>query len=484
VTARVELFKAFLAWVSLKIRSKGKQKQVQMEINSALQNVGLFTRKLNGQLENKSEPEALFEKVFHGGYLLNSENLGGVLMAETEAREYKLLVNDVCVSVARHFGQAKTSDELHISKGAIESAIQSAILKTLDIPKQSKDPFEQRLTICLDELKTALLAKPEDWVVHMEVRGLAPERLPYQFGEIEFYVLGEKAQPSAENPAEKAEVTAPAKASAFSELFEPTKGAVYAAVPVKATDTEAAKVLAKRKLRLTLDALNFFGDVFDVLESRVTLPGDAAVSNVKTFLYSTKRPDQKLRSVGLTKPLIPFSFAAIKESSAKDYGFDRVSLILANASPTSLDDKILSSLQWAGRACIEDRREEAFLLFCISLEALLLKKQTGEITQTFALRGAHLLVVDAAHRREVFKDLKSLYGIRSSIVHSGQTQVTEADLSKIRWLAKTALLIMLVREPFSKMKTEDELENWFQTQLLAGVVTVTTQESNNEQGTA
>ncbi len=454
-----------------------------MELNNALQNVGVFTRKLNGQLENKSEPEALFEKVFHGGYLLNSENLGGVLIAETEALEYKLLVNEVRVSVARHFGKEKTSDELHIGKGAIESAVQSAILKALDIPKQSKDPFERRLTICIDELKTALLTKPEDWVVHMEVRGLAPERLPYQFGEIEFYVVGKEAQPSAERPSEKGEVTAAKKASAFSELFTPTEDAVYAVVPVKASDTEAAKVLAERKLRLTLDALNFFGDVFDVLESRVTLPGDATVSNVKTFLYSAKRPDQKLSSVGLTKPLIPFSFAAIKESSAKDYGFDRVSLILASSSPASLDDKILSSLQWAGRACIEDRREEAFLLFCISLEALLLKKQTGEITQTFALRGAHLLVVDAVHRREVFKDLKFLYGIRSSIVHSGQTQVTEADLSKIRWLAKTALLIMLVREPFSKMKTEDELENWFQTQLLAGVVTVTTRESTNEQET-
>lgn len=76
---------------------------------------------------------------------------------------------------------------------------------------------------------------------------------------------------------------------------------------------------------------------------------------------------------------------------------------------------------------------------------------------------------DATHRREAFKDLKSLYGIRSAIVHSGHTQITEADLSKIRWLAKTAVWIMVVREPFSKMKTEEELEDWFETQLLAGM---------------
>jgi hypothetical protein len=145
-----------------------------------------------------------------------------------------------------------------------------------------------------------------------------------------------------------------------------------------------------------------------------------------------------------------------------------VSAILANPNPSSLDDRILSSLQWAGRATIEGRKEEAFLLFCISLEALLLGNRNTEISQTFALRGAHLFGQDTAHRKDIFKKLKCLYGIRSSIVHSGHTQVTQADLSKIRSLAKNAVWLMLVREPFSQMKTEEKLEEWFQTQLLAG----------------
>ena len=141
------------------------------------------------------------------------------------------------------------------------------------------------------------------------------------------------------------------------------------------------------------------------------------------------------------------------------------------ASPaSSLDEKILSSLQWAGRASIESRREEAFVLFCISLEALLLTNKTTELRQAFALRGAHLVARDAAYREEAFKDMKDLYDMRSSIVHSGRTRVVAAELSKIRWYAKTAVLRMLVSEPFSKMRTEQDLEKWFQTQLLAGTV--------------
>jgi len=286
-----------------------------------------------------------------------------------------------------------------------------------------------------------------------------------------------QASSASKSPTEKTdEVTStpssPTKGN-FGNPFVPTKGHIYGNVSVEATDLDAAKVLAERKLRLRLDALNYFGDFFTLPSSRVTLPGDATLSDVKSFIYSqtTKHTVNEFANFSL-----PFSFASIGGSGQKVSAFERVNSMLANPNPSALEDRILSSLQWAGRASIESRREEAFLLFCISLEALLLSRrgQNIEITQTFSLRGAHLLVKDAAHRREVFDDLKYLYGIRSNIVHSGRTRVADADLSKIRWLAKTALFIMLVREPFSLMKEEEEFEAWFQAQLLAGTTSVST----------
>jgi hypothetical protein len=452
-----------------------------MELKNALENLRTFVANLKRQSGEKSGPNpGVFDQILGGETVFSSEDLGGVCLAGKESLEYRSLVTDVYLCVARRFGRAKNPDELHISKGTIESAIQSAILRALDSPRSSAEPFEKRLTSCLAELETTLLKKPEQWLVHMEVRGLAADALPYCFGDIEFYVAGgipEAGQESSErkSPTGKADdpVSAPPHTErGFKTLSMPTRGSIYAKVPVEATDTEAAKVLAERKLRLTLDALNFFGDFFDFMKSRVILPGDATVSDVKTFVCSRVTAERHV-SLGFRNLSLPFSFALIDASSAKRSGLERVNSMLANQSSSSLDEKILSSLQWAGRASIEDRREEAFLLFCVSLEALLLSKHsTSEITQTFALRGAHFLVKDAALRKEVFRDLKSLYGIRSSIVHSGHTQVAEADLWRIRWMAKTALLIMLVREPFSKMKTQEEIEEWFQTQLLAGVVSV------------
>jgi hypothetical protein len=454
-----------------------------MELKNALAKLGDFIARVNQQSDAKPEQSnplpVIVEKLVGWTTPISRNDLGGVMLDGNESSEYRGHIEDLFLAVA-----AKTE---HISRGTIESAIQLAILKALDIPKSNAEPdFEKRLSISLDELKTTLLKRSEQYLVHMEVCGLAPDGLPHRVGDIEFYLGGgsndagqrpnKSVSPTDTSGAEPKPQPQDQPGKHFTHLTKPIEGHVYAIVPIEAVDPEAARVLAEKKLRLTLDTLNFFGDFFGVMESRVTLPGDAGVPTATTFIYSHTSPNPQHVLLGYTRPFVCFSFSQIDVPKAKKSGFERVNSMLANRLPSPLDERILSSLQWAGRASIETRREEAFLLFCISLEALLLSKHSkAEVTQTFALRGAHLLVKDAVHRKEAYRDLKSIYGIRSSIVHYGHTQITEADLSKIRWLTKTALVIMLIAEPFSKMATEEELENWFQDQLLAGVVSVENQ---------
>ena len=93
----------------------------------------------------------------------------------------------------------------------------------------------------------------------------------------------------------------------------------------------------------------------------------------------------------------------------------------------------------------------------------------GEIAFTFALRGAHLIMQDAALRAELFRELKSFYALRSKIVHEGRTPVSSTDLKKIQILAKQAIFTALVSEPFSSMISSEQLETWFEEQQLAGV---------------
>ena len=91
------------------------------------------------------------------------------------------------------------------------------------------------------------------------------------------------------------------------------------------------------------------------------------------------------------------------------------------------------AFQWAGKASVEPRKEEAFLLFAISLESLLMERDGRlETTEKRALRGAHIIGGNAASPLTVCRDLKKLYGIRSKIVHSGSVEVGEDQLSESR----------------------------------------------------
>ena len=75
-----------------------------------------------------------------------------------------------------------------------------------------------------------------------------------------------------------------------------------------------------------------------------------------------------------------------------------------------MEQRITSSAQWAGRATVESRPEEAFLLFAIALESLILgSKEHSELRYRLALRTAYLLSHSPDARRQIHKDIRQLY---------------------------------------------------------------------------
>jgi hypothetical protein len=149
-------------------------------------------------------------------------------------------------------------------------------------------------------------------------------------------------------------------------------------------------------------------------------------------------------------------------------GFSRMSEMLAKQDPHDLEDRFLTALQWAGRARVDPRNEESFLLYAISLESLLLGgKQDVELSYRLAIRGVHLLSApDLASRIRAESQLRNLYGIRSKIVHSGTYEISNSDLALMAQYARIAVFVVLDREPFKSMKSEQQFEEWFRAQLL------------------
>ena len=99
-------------------------------------------------------------------------------------------------------------------------------------------------------------------------------------------------------------------------------------------------------------------------------------------------------------------------------------------------------MQWAGKATVERRKEESFLLYAISLESLVLaENENVEMTYRLRQRVVHLIGKEDNESRVLLsKKISDLYTIRSKIVHTGYYQVTDADLSLIRLYSKSCIL--------------------------------------------
>jgi hypothetical protein len=151
-------------------------------------------------------------------------------------------------------------------------------------------------------------------------------------------------------------------------------------------------------------------------------------------------------------------------------GGSRVSELLLASN--SFAKRITSAFETAGEACVELKPHRAFLLFAIALESVVLGRETqSEITYQLSARVAHLLAPDLASRRAVAKAVNELYRVRSKIVHTGETDVSQAELESIQQLCLSTLYALVVLKPFAEMKGVDELEQWFRDRMLGAVET-------------
>jgi hypothetical protein len=353
--------------------------------------------------------------------------------------------------------------------------VKKAILKALNPKGDSATDFERRLSDAIAELKHSLLATPVPWELHFQVLGLAADGLPTQFEPCRLYLADESAIAQLRErlansgaPVVAATAAKSAEADVTTEMLRRMMlNGMWCELHVEAVDKDAALRLAERRLRVTIDVINFFADVTRD-KTRLFLPGDAGPSPrfVLRIPAQGSGPDLARVQAG---PSDRFSFGQISRAMTQLLELPKVSDWLAKSRPSELEDRILSALQWAGRAAAEERPEESFLLYAISLESLLLGgKSHTELTERLAMRGAHLLAGDRDGRENVYEELKDLYGIRSKIVHSGSLEVTGDELARIAAVARGALVTVLHLWPLAEMTKESQLEDWFKRQLLSG----------------
>jgi len=398
--------------------------------------------------------------------LFGQKDEGWVLLSNDEALEYRQCLDELSSSIEDRY-----------SRKTVEKLMQTAILKALDIKKRRTErSFEKRLERAIKELQYTLKAKPPTWTVHLRVEGLAPAGLPKKFGKVEFYVADESRikqlmqdintiiDLGVNNPEVKQDIK-----SLTGQKLKSLTGATMASIKVSACDPEAAWSRARRELRLTMDVLNFYSDILfnPKLHVQIYLPGELQPVKELSLVFKSD-----LRSISLPcktiGPLSGMSLNEITSERAQQVGLFRANGILKKNQRTEVEERVLSALQWTGRATVNTRPEEAFLQYTVALECITLgTKHDRELNYRLAMRTALLIGNSLEARKNIRDKVRELYRIRSKLVHSGGYDATDSDLSLMRYFAKKCILRVLTEEPFISMVKEDDLNAWFEEALLS-----------------
>jgi hypothetical protein len=390
----------------------------------------------------------------HGGVWISGHEEGSLFLDGADLVAYTATLGGLVDDFA------KTGD---LSRRSVERYLQDSLFHSLDIRRKRKKPFDERVQEALGELRRRLEAPLLSYRCFVPVHGFAPKDLPFSFGGIRFVRFGQSHLRHLLKP-----IGTGTKFDAFRRHVSELKdselwGNSCAVVEVKALDFDSATVRARFATRAAVDSVNFFHDVIPYNHGWLYLPAEGARAREIVAIVSSE--GQVLLSHAKVGPVAPFSLENLRKDPRVLRHLLALSALSRIATPKTAGEVLLTSFRWAGRASVEPKREQSFLLFAIALEAAALPVRNQEITYRLSLRVARVLGRSRDQRAEVTKSVADLYSVRSKIVHSGSYEVTDEDLGRLRWLTKAVLLRLLRRRSLWK-SSPNELDRW-----LEGLVT-------------
>ena len=354
-----------------------------------------------------------------------------------------------------------------LTRRSVESFLQDALFSSLDIrKKRTAQTFDERLTETVKKLGAVLSAPSELFRCWLPVNGLSIGRAHASFGGVGFVRFGETQlrqitrRRSIRTPYGRGESW-----RRNLDLLRKSEvwGAVCAVIEVKARDSSSARGLAVRRARQVIDVLNVFTDLVPFNHGWLYMPGDAA--KVLVVVPTQKHNGDFSADFRRLKPFEDVSWKGVKDAKSISTALTRLGGFLrSDHASTSCAALLLAAAQWTGRATVDRRREQSFLLYAIALETMILPTMEGELSYRLRLRVAHLLGRTPESRERIAADVSHLYGVRSRIVHSGSYEVTDEDLGRLRSIVKGCLLRLLSQRAIHSLSAK-EFSGWYDRKL-------------------
>jgi Apea-like HEPN len=148
-------------------------------------------------------------------------------------------------------------------------------------------------------------------------------------------------------------------------------------------------------------------------------------------------------------PLYVIDDALIAATQTAD--FKAKAEAIFSPSEKCLAERVGQGLGWLSRGRQSEDRAERFLFFFTAIEALLSNDdKTAPVVQNIARGAAVILTNDVNKRVEHASRIKSLYGTRSALVHSGRRGVIQQSADFVQNIAETLYAKVLQNIPLTE----------------------------------
>ena len=171
---------------------------------------------------------------------------------------------------------------------------------------------------------------------------------------------------------------------------------------------------------------------------------DDKPTNRSTFLAEISMP------VSSSVRRIPCTYVvddAVVEVTEEQKFKDRTQKIF-NPAKNSLAERFGQGLGWLSRGRQTADRAERFLFFFSAIEALLSRNDNNApVVQTISRHAATILHTDPLERANFAGQLRSLYGVRSTLVHAGKRNVSQAQSMEAQRTAEELYKVVMESYP-------------------------------------
>lgn len=226
---------------------------------------------------------------------------------------------------------------------------------------------------------------------------------------------------------------------------------------VEARDQEMAYILANEKNETFLDLLA----LISIIENQYYNCSIGAIQEVGTIKMNA----------ATDKTLFSFEDFLLEKNSALDLKiikknkiFKKLIKIMSRKNLNELEEKILVAIGWIRDSLGEEKNSSALLKSMIALESLFYFKADNFMapSTTHIISEAVLLILgkNLQQRLEIEKQVKKLYGKRSSVTHSGKARIEKEDCNNLRKIAVNVIIEFLLSKKYRNITKIDELNKY------------------------